>query len=404
MSKDSYGVPIRELSCEILFIHNRYRQMGGEDTAYAVQRDLLLQHGHTVEELLEDNRRIVTINRFSLAARTIWSLPARRALDQFITDHQIELAHFFNTFPLISPSGYSACKDRSIPVVQELQNYRWMCPSGMFFRDGRSCEDCLGKIPPLPGIIHKCYHESRIQTAVVASMITVHRWMRTLEKMVDCFIAPTEFLKSKFIQGGFPREKFFVRPNFTLDDPTGRKNQGDFAIFVGRLSPEKGVGTLLKSWSRLENIPLKILGGGILKSEILSTIHQEGLPNVDLLGEVPREQVVSNLMKARFLVFPSVCYECFPLTIAEAFACGVPVIASRLGAMAEIVQDKVTGLLFNPGDPTDLAAKVRWAWDHPAEMEAMGKNARREYEARYTAEENYPRLMEIYNQAIVNYH
>lgn len=128
------------------------------------------------------------------------------------------------------------------------------------------------------------------------------------------------------------------------------------------------------------------------------------MQNVDLLGEVPREQVANNLIKARFLVFPSVCYECFPLTIAESFACGVPVIASRLGAMAEIVTDTQTGLLFTPGDPADLAAKVRWAWDHPAEMEAMGKNARREYKARYTPAENYPKLMEIYRRAIANYH
>ena len=257
--------------------------MGGEDTAYAVQRDLLLQHGHVVEEYIEDNRRIASINRFALAAQTIWSIPSQRKLNLSINNNRIEIAHFFNTFPLISASAYYACKARSIPVVQELQNYRWMCPSGMFFRDGRACEDCLGKVPPLPGIIHKCYHKSRIQTAVIVSMITIHRWLKTLEKTVDCFIAPTEFLRSKFINGGFPPEKIFVRPNFTLYDPTGRENQGDYALFVGRLSPEKGIGTLLNSWLRLGDIPLKILGGGILKSEILSTIHQEGLQNVDLL-------------------------------------------------------------------------------------------------------------------------
>ena len=388
------------LSMHILLIFNRYQQRGGEDSVYVAERALLLQHGHTVTDFLEDNSAIPSMNPLALAGRAIWSRSSHRRISRIIQDKRPDVAYCINTFPLISPSVYYACKEQSIPVIQGLHNYRILCPSADFFRAGRVCQDCLGRIPPWPGVVHKCYHRSRAQTAVVATMITVHRCLQTWERMVDGYIAPTEFLRNKYIEGGFPAEKIFVKPNFVPSDPGRRKGAGEYAVYAGRLSPEKGIRTLMESCGQTPNLPFKILGTGPLEPEIRSIIQKFQLKNIELLGRVSQSQVISILKSARFLVFPSECYESFGLAIVEAFACGVPVIASRLGAMAELVSDERTGLLFTPGDPDDLAAKMEWAWNHPKEIARMGSESRREYENKYTADENYKNLISIINQAI----
>lgn len=374
--------------------------MGGEDSVYTAERALLLQHGHTVTDFLEDNSRIASMNRLALAGQAIWSRSSHRRLSRMIQDKRPDIAYCINTFPLISPSVYYACRDRSLPVVQGLHNYRSLCPSADLFRAGRVCQDCLGRISPWPGVLHKCYRHSRSQTAVVAMMIMVHRWLRTWQKMVDGYVAPTEFLRKKYIEGGFPPEKIFVKPNFILTDPGRREGAGEYAIYIGRLSREKGILSLMESWRRMENLPLKIVGAGSLVDDIQSMIQQYGLNNVELIGQVSRSQVTPLLKSARFLVFPSECYESFGLAIVEAFACGVPVIASRLGAMAEIVEDNRTGLLFTAGDVTDLTEKIRWAWAHPMQMDEMGREARKEFEKKYTAERNYEIFLEISERAI----
>ena len=231
-------------------------------------------------------------------------------------------------------------------------------------------------------------------------MLHIHRRLRTWQEQVDIYIALTEFARQKFIQGGLPADKIVVKPNFVDSAPCMREGLGRYALFVGRLSPEKGIGTLLAAWKRLKSVPLKVVGDGPLMGRIQRSVREDGVEEVDILGRGLHGEVLKMMKDARFLVFPSGCYENFPLAIAEAFACGVPVIASRLGAMAEIVEDGRTGLLFTPGDPEDLAAKVEWAWTHPQRMMEMGHEARREYEQKYTAARNYEMLMEIYRRAM----
>jgi glycosyltransferase involved in cell wall biosynthesis len=220
---------------------------------------------------------------------------------------------------------------------------------------------------------------------------------------VNYFIALSEFSRRKFIQGGIAAEKIGVKPNFVHPDPGWRDRSGKYALFVGRLSPEKRLFTLLAAWKRLRvPIPLLILGSGPQHVFLETYAKYEGLSGVRFLGQLPREEVVAALRGARYLIFPSEWYENFPVTIAEAFACGVPVICSRLGAMQEIVADGRTGLHFTVGDVEDLTQKVEWAWRNPERMAEMGKEARQEYEAKYTAERNYPMLMEIYQRAIAS--
>ncbi len=227
-------------------------------------------------------------------------------------------------------------------------------------------------------------------------MINRHRGQGTWRTKVDRFIALTQFAKAKFGEAGFPPDKIAVKPNFVEDTgPQEAESERNGALFVGRLSPEKGIGTLLTAWRDLD-VPLRIAGDGPL----LTAVRRTASPNVVPLGKLPPEAVNQEMTRAAFLVMPSDWYEGFPVTLAEAFCRGLPVIASRLGAMAEIVEDRVTGLHFAPGDAHDLAAKARWAADHPKEMRRMGANARRAYEAKYTPEVNFQQLVVIYEAAV----
>lgn len=388
----------------VLIVHNRYTQPGGEDEVFRGEVDLLERMGHEVILFVEDNARLDGMNPLKAAQNAIWSRKAQGKLRQLIRETKPDVAHFHNTFLMISPAAYYTCKEAGVPVVQTLHNYRLICPGALLMRDDRVCEDCVGKTIPWPGVVHGCWRSSRVGTAVVAAMLTVHRTMKTWQEQVDVYIALTEFAQQKFIEGKLPAEKIAVKPNFVAPDPGPGHHGGGYALFVGRLSPEKGVRTLLKAWKRLKGMPLKIVGDGPLMEEVQGLVKREELKEVvEVLGRRPREDVLLLMQEARVLVCPSECYENFPVAIAEAFACGLPVIASRLGAMAEIIDDARTGLHFEPGDPQDLAAKVEWAWSHPEAMQAMGQEARREYEEKYTAERNYKMLMDIYHHAVAPY-
>ncbi len=385
---------------KILQVHNRYQLPGGEDEVFRAERELLALMGHRVIEYVRRNDEI-TLNGFLssawLTAETVWARDSRRALGELIAREKPDVAHFHNTLPLVSPSAYYACHEAGVRVVQTLHNYRLACPAATFYRDGQVCEECVGH-GLLRGVRHGCYRNSRAATAAVAAMLVTHRLLDTWCKQVDCYIAPTEFSRRKFIEAGLPAERIVVKPNFVHPDPGSREGAGDYGLFVGRLSEEKGLRTLVVAWRRLGGrIPLHVVGDGPLRPELEA---EAGAKYLQLLSRLPREQTIEAIKGARFLVVPSEWYETFGLVAAEAFACGVPVIASRLGAMEETVSDERTGLHFTPGDPDDLAAKVEWAWAHPHEMEAMGKEARAEYEAKYTAERNYQLLMDIYARAI----
>ena len=380
----------------ILQAHNAYQKAGGEDAVVANEGALLTGRGHQVRLWSVDN---AAITGPWAKLRTAWQVPyshtARRRVAAAIAEFAPDVVHVHNFFPLLTPSVYDACRDAGVPVVQTLHNYRTVCAGALLLRNGRPCEDCIGG-SPYQGALHGCYRGSRPGSFAVARMIDRHREQGTWRTKVDRFIALTEFAKAKFIEAGFPADKIAVKPNF-VDDQGARPPEADRhgALFVGRLSPEKGIGTLLTAWRDLD-VPLRIAGDGPLLSMAQSTDSHNVVP----LGKLPPEAVNQEMARATFLVMPSECYETFGMVIAEAFSKGLPVIASRLGAMAEIVEDRVTGLHFAPGDAHDLAAKARWAADHPEQMRRMGANARRAYEERYAPKVNYEKLLAIYQAAI----
>lgn len=383
----------------VLRVHNRYKIRGGEDAVFCAEVTTLHHYGHDISTLEIGNDKLAAntlMDNVRLAGSAIWSYEGRRMVAEAIRQHGPNVVHFDNTHPRISPAAYAVAKNAGAAVVQTLHNYRLLCPSATFYRDGYVCEDCLGKALPLPGVVHACYRESRAQTAVVAAMLTTHRLRRTWSRDVDRYIALTNFAKDKFIKGGLPENKIVVRPNFVVSELPVRREDSHF-LFVGRLSPEKGINTLLTA-QQMHNQNLHVAGDGPLNEQVLR--QASAVPSLHALGRLDRGGVRNEMLSAQALVFPSEWYEGFPMTLVEAFAAGLPVIASRLGSMAEIVEDGVTGLHFEPGNAEDLADKIRWAADHPSEMRRMGENARREYEAKYTPERNHEMLMVIYEQAI----
>ena len=247
----------------ILSIHNNYQIRGGEDVSREAEESLLKEMGNSVSVYQEHNDRVAAIGAARMAVRTVWSTESYNIVKQKLKNSNCDLIHVQNFFPLISPSVYYAAKSEGVPVVQTLRNYRLLCPNGLFFRDGKVCEDCVGKFVPYPGVMHNCYRENKAASGAVATMITFHRTMRTWTEMVDIYISLTEFARQKFIAGGIPADKIVVKPNFVNPDPGVGEGSGGYALFVGRLSVEKGLDTLLAAWEHLGGkMPLKIVGDG----------------------------------------------------------------------------------------------------------------------------------------------
>jgi glycosyltransferase involved in cell wall biosynthesis len=388
----------------ILMAHNHYVFPGGEDTVFAAEVELLRQQGHEVTTWVHHNRDLAAVPRVVAAAETIWSRSSQRQLAQILHDFRPDVAHFHNTFLAISPAAYYTCQGVGVPVVQTLHNFRLLCPAATFFRDGKICEDCMDGRGLWPSIQHGCWHSSRASTAVVAAMVATHRLLRTWHKQVDLFIALTNFARQKFIEGGLPAHKLIVKPNFV--QPTSEVTRQDmpatFALFVGRLTSEKGLEVLLKAWQSSREIPLKIVGEGPLRLTLEQSIREFGLGHVELLGSKPHAEVLQLMDQAAFLVMPSTWYEGLPMTMIEAFSRRLPVIASNLGSMAEVIQSGQNGLLFNPNDAADLARTVAWAWEHPGELAALAANGYRHYETSYTPAANYQLLIDIYRRAILH--
>ncbi|MDO9002628.1 MAG: glycosyltransferase family 4 protein [Aquabacterium sp.] len=377
----------------VLMVHNAYQQRGGEDSVVESEVALLRQHGHEVHLYERHNDEVNQVSRLNVAAQTLWSTQTTREVKALISQFLPDVMHVHNTLPLVSPSVYWAARAQGVPVVQTLHNFRLMCPQAIFLREGKVCEDCLGKVP-WRAVQHRCYRGSAVQSGAVAVMLSTHRALGTFQKKVSRYIALNQFCKDKFVAGGLPADRISIKPNFVAwpHVPDWRARAG--GLFVGRLSEEKGISVMLAAMRLMANPGVQIIGGGAFEAET------KAVAGTSYLGFLPLDDIMARMASAAFLVLPSVCYEGFPRTLVEAFASGMPVIASRLGSMAELVADGRTGLLFNPGDAADLAAKIEWAHQHPQAMLLMGQAARKEYESRYTPEQNCAELIEIYRQAI----
>lgn len=384
----------------MLLCHNYYLQPGGEDLVFADESALLKSRGHEVLHYTIHNEVIGKIGRLAAAGKTFWNQEVEQELFELIECEQPDIVHCTNTFPLISPAIYYAARRAGVPVVQSLHNYRMMCPRGDFLRKGKVCESCMNKSVPWPGILHGCYRGSRCGSAVVAGMISFHRVLKTWENTVDYFIAPSEFTRNKYIEGGLPAQKILVKPNFVNQDSgIGMGGSGGQIVYIGRLAQEKGIENLLTAWSQFDgSVRLKIVGDGPFNTLVQDAMAQDD--RIEWVGQKSFEEVLSLLGESDALVSPSTCYETFGRTVIESFSKGTPVIASAHGAMSELIDDGRTGWVFDAENPVDLASKITLALSDSKRLKAMRQAARNEFELKYTASVNYERLMNIYENAI----
>jgi len=382
---------------KILTVHNRYKIRGGEDESRESEDKLLAVRGHLIREVVLDNRTI-GLNAWAVGLRASWSWPCYRQIIHEARQWKPDLIDVHNFFPLASPAVHYAARRLGIPSLQTLHNYRLLCPGATFYRDGRPCEDCTRHTIPWPGIVNKCYHRSATHSSAVALMISAHRLLRTWQRAVTLFVAVSDFEKRKFVENGFSEPRVVVKPNFVSDCGGPGPGGNDF-LFVGRLSPEKGISTLLKAASLVRgSFRLNIVGEGPLQPEVDAAAAQNS--RIRYLGRRSHSEVLEFVGASRCLILPSECYETFGRVAAEAFARGTPVVAAKIGAVAEIVDDGRTGVHFTPGDPADLARTIDWTLAHPDAVARMRGEARWEYEAKYTADRNYDLLMQIYERAI----
>lgn len=375
----------------VLVAHNYYRQPGGEDAVAESEVALLRSRGHEVEFFTRRNDQLDEGQLLTAAIEAIWSRRVSRDLSQTIGRFAPAVMHVHNTFPMLSPAVYYTAFKQRVPVVQTLHNFRLFCLSATFLRKGQVCEDCLGRLP-WRGVERACYRESRAQSGVLATTLAVHRALGTYRTRVDRYIALNEFCRHKFIEGGLPADRIVVKPNFVeaVPPPDGPRHG---ALFVGRLSREKGTATLGRA----------VQGSGLMVDAVGDGPDRSDLQNIEgirLHGSAAASAVRGHMERAACLVMPSIWYENFPRTLVEAFAAGLPVVASRIGALAELVEHGKTGLLFEPGSAQSLRDALAWAAGHPADMARMGRRAREVYEASYTPDINYRTLMDVYGQAI----
>ena len=393
---------------KVLLAHNFYGSSApsGENTVYSAEKSLLEAAGHLVGEYTRNSDEIRnqgTWGALKGALSSPWNPFAFAKVQRTIERERPDVMHVHDTFPLLSPAIFHSAAKSSTATVLTLHNYRTVCAAAIPMREGKPCTECLDQQSVTPALRYGCYRQSRLATLPLATMIALHRKLGTWRKHVDAFIALTGFQRDQLVAAGLPPGRMHIKPHFYPDPPSPLPWQEREAkvLFIGRLGEEKGVRFLIEAWRRWgeQAPPLEVIGDGPQRRE-LEDLAQAMNGKVRFLGQRSFSETQERLASTRLLVLPSVCFEGFPMVILEAFALGVPVAASRLGSMPCLVQDGRNGVLFEPGNAEDLLRQVRATWGKDDLLALMGAAARKEFEARYTAEVNYRMLMDIYQAAI----
>jgi glycosyltransferase involved in cell wall biosynthesis len=389
---------------KILLIHNFYRYRGGEDRYVNILEETLISKGHQVSHFFFDSKNINTFNFFQkcmIPLRLIHSLALNKKLEKFLIEEKPDLVVIHNLSPLLSFSLLKIVKRRAIPILKRLENYKFLCINGLFLRnDFTVCEVCKhGNF--FPGMIHRCYQRSFSGSMGIALAEFIHRRLKTVINSTDLFLATSQFVKGKFVEAGFPADKIVVHPNFIDFEPLKTVvPPGNYIIYLGRLSKEKGLLTLLKAFKNLPELPLKILGEGPMEEELLEYARLHRMKNVSFEGYIDGNLKLEMLKKAFFLVFPSECYESFGYTIIEGYACGVPVVASDIGGARELVQEGNTGFLFEVGNPDDLQKKISQMMADRQKLMNMKEKALQQAKTLYTRETGCQNLLELFKKLV----
>ncbi|MEA5487692.1 MULTISPECIES: glycosyltransferase family 4 protein [Pseudanabaena] len=392
----------------IVMLHNRYQYAGGEDVSTDADVELLREYGHRVTLIETHNDLIKGYSQFDklkLFVETAWNFKVYHQMRSQFQKLKPDLVHVQNFFPLFSPSVHAAARSLNIPTIQHLHNFRLGCLNGYLLKDGKICEACVGR-NPWRGVGYGCYRDSPIASLAVWAMISFNRWRRTWWQDVDAFITPSHFAAKKLQEIGVSGDRLYVKP-YVINPPN---STGDFSsslihpnfLFVGRLSPEKGVITLLKAWAELNKAEwqLNIVGDGSEKANLQRFVDEMSLRNVHFLGYLPPLQITSVMQSATAIVVPSQWYETFGRVVVEAFVCSKPVIASDLGALSELITSEYNGFLVPSDRINDWTEKLYWCGTNPEAMQIMGNNAYKTYKESYTRSANYHQLMKIYDSVL----
>lgn len=360
---------------KILVVHNRYRIRGGEDSVFETETAMLRDGGHTVVTWEKSNADIPErqgfVGKIRLFLSTVWSRSSYREMRERLRTERPDVVHVHNFFPQFSPSIFWACAAEHVPVVMTLHNYRLTCLNGYLFRasERKICERCLGR-SPIHGVCRRCYRDSLSASFTVAAMLSVHRLLGTWRRKVTRYIALTDFAKSKFIEAGLPADRIVVKPN-VIDIPSDLPelpplppDHPPHVIFIGRLSPEKGVDVLLRAWALLQSDPsappaeLHIIGDGPERPFLEKLAHSTPAHPIVFHGALPRPLALAHLRQSSHLVFPSLWYETFGLAVYEALFFGVPILVSSGAKSLVDFQDSDSFATFDSKNPESLLKKL----------------------------------------------
>ncbi|MDH5571486.1 MAG: glycosyltransferase family 4 protein [Gammaproteobacteria bacterium] len=389
---------------KILICHNYYRSSApsGEDAVAENEINLLKEHGHevfTYSKYNDDLDDTSLLKKIVIAKKTIWSNSSYNELKDLLTRIQPDIVHFHSIFPQISPSGYKACYDANIPVIHTLHNFRSICPGALLQRNEQVCELCLhGSI--LNSLRYKCYRNSTLATGTLTATIMYNRMIGSYKKYVSQYIALTDFSASRMIMGKIPENLISIKPNFLPLSPEPGTGSGGYAVYVGRLSVEKGVKTLFSAWKDI-NMKLKVIGDGPLMQE-LKSLPPDDIKNIEFCGYLDRQAILEIIKDAVFQLVPSEWYEGFPMVLLEALSCGTPVIGSDIGSIGEIIIDGETGKKFIPGNINSLRSTIEALISDQNKLSEMRITSRQTYEKKYSKEISYDILMDIYHKAMKN--
>ncbi|QSA98931.1 glycosyltransferase family 4 protein [Methylococcus sp. EFPC2] len=390
---------------KVLLAHNFYRSTApsGEDSVYRSEKKLLERYAEVIpfEKFNDDIDDRTLSSKVRIAIDSVWSKHIYDELTKLIVAKKPDIAHFHNTFPQLSGSVYAACHDNGVPVVQTLHNFRSICANALLLRDGKPCLDCVnGNL--VPALIHRCYRGSFAATAAQVMTIQSNRWRGAYVSGVDRYIALTNFAAEILIEGGLPRDRIEIKGNFVSRPSIKGAGDGNYVLFIGRLSEEKGVRILIEAWKYVRDVSLKIVGDGALMQE-LQSLAASVSDNIEFLGLRSHDEVLELLGHALVMVMPSIWYETFGMVAIESFSVGTPVLASAIGGLNEVVEDGITGLKFEPGNPKDLAEKLISLLNNRGGLVNLRKSTLAVFEEKYTAEKNIEDILMIYNKCMSLY-
>jgi glycosyltransferase involved in cell wall biosynthesis len=384
----------------ILLAHNRYQQPGGEDVVFEQESNLLSEAGHEVDQFIVSNDRIGgTLSKIETALNVLENRRAVEELADKIASFKPEVVHFHNFFPRMTPAAVRLVVERNIPALQTLHNFRHVCANGMFLRQGSICQLCLNHPIRLPAMIHRCYRHSAMATFAVTRV--GHRFRQLFDSSPShlTLIALTSFARDQMVADGYSPSRIFVKPNSVPDHGVGAQTRDRRVLFAGRVSVEKGVDFLIEL-ARSIDATFEIVGDGPESQRLRANAPG----NVVFRGRLEHEEVLERIKNAAVVVVPSRWFEGFPMTVLEAFSAGTPVIASRIGSLAEVVEDGVSGLTREVDDHDAWKAAIQLLLDDRTMAATLGQGARLAFENKYTNQQNLVRLMDLYSYAIDRAH